>query len=144
MGLSPEENNKIAVRFFDEAWNNGNFAVLDELTSSDTLDHSTLHGQTEKGTDSFRQIITMFRSGFPDIHLTIEDEIYTGDRVVHRWTLRGTHTAPFMGIPPTNTKVEFTGTTIVRMEDGKLAERWSNVDMMRLLQQLGVVPPPPA
>ena len=44
----------------------------------------------------------------------------------------------------TNTKVEFSGTTIVRMEDGKLAERWSNVDMMRLLQQLGVVPPPPA
>jgi len=144
MGLSPEENNTIAVRFFEEAWNNGNFAVLDELTTPDTLDHSTLHGQTEKGTESFRQIISMFRTGFADIHLTIEDEIYTGDRAGHRWTLRGTQTAPFMGIPPTNTKVEFSGTTIVRMEDGKLAERWSNVDMMRLLQQLGVVPPPPA
>ena len=47
MGLSPEENNTIAVRFFEEAWNNGNFAVLDELTTPDTLDHSTLHGQTE-------------------------------------------------------------------------------------------------
>jgi len=144
MGLSPGENNKIAVHFFEEAWNKGNFAVLDELTSPDTVDYSTLHGQPERGTDSFRQIISMFRTGFPDIHLTIDDEIYTGDKVVHRWTLQGTHTAPFMGIPPTNTKVEFSGTTIVRMEDGKLAERWSNVDMMRLLQQLGVVPPPPA
>ncbi len=141
--MTPEENNAIAIRFFESAWNDGNFAVLDELVTDGTLDHSTLHGETEQGTESFRQIISMFREGFPDIHLTIDDEIYTGDKVVHRWTLNGTHTGQFMGIPPTGRTVSFTGTTIVRMEDGKLAERWSNVDMMRLMQQLGVVPPPP-
>jgi steroid delta-isomerase-like uncharacterized protein len=141
--LSPEENNTIAKRFFQEAWNHGNFAVLEELTTPETVDHSTLHGHPEKGTESFRKIISMFRAGFPDLHLTINDEIYSGDKVVHRWTLKGTHAQEFMGIPATGKSVEFTGMTIVRMKDGKLAERWSNIDMMRLLQELGAVPAPP-
>lgn len=141
--MTPEENNAIAERFFDSAWNRGDFAVLDELLSPDTVDYSTLHGQPEHGAESFKQIITMFRSAFPDIHLTIEDEIYAGNKVAHRWVLRGTHQAPFMGIPATEKKVAFTGTTIVHMDNGKIAARWSNVDMMTLMQQLGVVPPPP-
>jgi steroid delta-isomerase-like uncharacterized protein len=141
--MTPEENNATARRFFDSAWNRGDFSVLDELLTPDSMDYSTLHGQPEKGAESFRQIISMFRSGFPDIHLTIDDEIYTRDKVVHRWTLRGTHKAPFMGVPATGKKVEFTGTTIVQMKDGKIAARWSNLDMLRLLQQLGIVPPPP-
>ena len=141
--MTPEENNATAVRFFDSAWNRGDFSVLDELLTRDSMDYSTLHGQPEQGAASFRQIISMFRAGFPDIHLTIDDEIYTRDKVVHRWTLRGTHTAPFMGVPATGKKVEFTGTTIVQMKDGKIAARWSNLDMLRLLQQLGIVPPSP-
>src|ERR1019366_736693 len=141
--MTPEENNATAVRFFDSAWNRGDFSVLDELLTRDSMDYSTLHGQPEQGAASFRQIISMFRAGFPDIHLTIDDEIYTRDKVVHRWTLRGTHKAPFMGVPATGKKVEFTGTTIVQMKDGKIAARWSNLDMLRLLQQLGIVPPPP-
>jgi steroid delta-isomerase-like uncharacterized protein len=104
------------------------------------MDYSTLHGQPERGTESFKQIITMFRSAFPDIQLTIDDEIYCGDKVVHRWTLRGTHQAPLMGIPSTGKQVAFTGTTIVQMQDGKIAGRWSNLDMLGLLQQLGAVP----
>jgi steroid delta-isomerase-like uncharacterized protein len=141
--MTPEENNAIARRFFESAWNRGELSVVDELVTPDTVDYSTLHGQPETGTESFKQIITMFRSAFPDIQLTIDDEIYTGDKVVHRWTLRGTHQAPFMGVPPTGKQVAFTGTTIVQMRDGKIAARWSNVDMLSLLQQLGVVPPPP-
>jgi steroid delta-isomerase-like uncharacterized protein len=140
--MTPEENNTVAVRFFDSAWNRGDLAVVDELVTPDSTDYSTLHGQPEHGTESFKQIITMFRAAFPDIHLTIDDEIYTGDKVVHRWTLRGTHQAPFMGAPATGKKVAFTGTTIVQMEGGKIAARWSNLDMLGLLQQLGLAPTP--
>jgi len=141
--MTPEENNATAVRFFDCAWNRGDFSVLDELLTSDSMDYSTLHGQPEQGSDSFRQIISSFRTAFPDIHLTIDDEIFTADKVVHRWTLTGTHTGPFMGgLPPTGKKVEFTGTTIVQMKDGRIAARWSNLDMLRLLQQLGIAPVP--
>ena len=142
--MTPDQNNTIAKRFFESAWNDGNLAVLDELVTPDTVDHSTLHGQPERGTESFKQIITMFRAGMPNIHLTIDDEIYTGDKVVHRWTLRGAHTGTLLGVPATGKDVAFTGTTIVRMDGGKIAERWANLDVLGLLQQIGAAPPPPA
>lgn len=141
---TPVENNQIAMRFFDSAWNQG--TLLDELIDPDALDHSTVGGQkkVDRGSESFRQIVGMFRAAMPDIKLTVEDEIYTDDKVVHRWVLNGTDTGGVMGMPPTGKKLSFSGTTIVRMQDGKIAERWANVDELGLLQQLGVVPPPPA
>jgi predicted ester cyclase len=86
----------------------------------------------------------MFRHAMPDIHLTLLDQIFTADKVVHRWSLTGTDTGGVMGMPPSGKSLKFTGTTTVRMNDeGKIAERWANVDELGLLQQLGVVPPPP-
>jgi predicted ester cyclase len=62
---------------------------------------------------------------------------------VHRWTLVGTDTGGLMGMPPSGKTLTFTGTSIVRMEDGLIVERWANVDELGVLQQLGVVPMPP-
>jgi steroid delta-isomerase-like uncharacterized protein len=145
MSFTPEANNAIAEKFFNSVWNKGDFSVLETLISQDAIDHSTVGGKpkTEKGSASFRAIVSMFRHAMPDIKLTIDDEVFTGDRVVHRWTLSGTDTGGTMGMPPTGKKVAFTGTTIVRMSEGKIIERWANVDELGLLQQLGVVPPPP-
>ena len=142
MSYSPEANNAIAEKFFNAVWNRGDFSVLDTLISPDAIDHSTVGGKpkTEKGSASFQAIVSMFRSGMPDIRLTIDDEIYTGDRVVHRWTLVGTDTGGMMGMPPSGKQLTFTGTTIVRMQDGMIVERWANVDELGLLQQLGMVP----
>ena len=146
MSYSPEANNAIAEKFFNAVWNRGDFSVLDTLISPEAIDHSTVGGKpkTEKGSASFQAIVSMFRSGMPDIRLTIDDEIYTGDRVVHRWTLVGTDTGGMMGMPPSGKQLTFTGTTIVRMQDGMIVERWANVDELGLLQQLGMAPPPPA
>ena len=142
MSYSPEANNAIAEKFFNAVWNRGDFSVLDTLISPEAIDHSTVGGKpkTEKGSASFQAIVSMFRSGMPDIRLTIDDEIYTGDRVVHRWTLVGTDTGGMMGMPPSGKQLTFTGTTIVRMQDGMIVERWANVDELGLLQQLGMVP----
>ncbi len=144
MEYTPEQNNQIAEKFFNSVWNKGDFSVLDTLIAPDAEDHSTVGGKpkTEKGSASFRAIVTMFRSAMPDIHLNIDDEVYAGDKVVHRWTLNGTDTGGVMGMPPSGKKLTFTGTTIVRMRDGKIVERWANVDELGLLQQLGVVPMP--
>jgi len=143
MALTPEENNAICIEFFDTAWNTG--VVREDLLSSDAVDHSLVGGKTktEPGSGSFKQIIGMFRHAMPDIHLTIQDQIFAGDKVVHRWSLTGTDTGGVMGMPPSGKTLTFTGTTIARMQDGKIAERWANVDELGLLQQLGVVPPPP-
>jgi steroid delta-isomerase-like uncharacterized protein len=142
MANTPAENNRLAHIFFSSAWNTGEFH--EELISPDAIDYSTVGGKEGgRGPESFRQVVNMFRSGMPDIHLNIEDEIYAGDKVVHRWKMTGTDTEGLMGMPPSGKHLTFTGMTIVRMEDGKIVERWTNVDELGILQQLGVVPPPP-
>jgi len=82
----------------------------------------------------------MYRTAFPDVHFTIEDQIAEGDRVVTRWTARGTHQGPLVGIPPTSKQVTMSGIAIYRLVDGKIVEQWGVNDMLGLLQQLGVVP----
>jgi steroid delta-isomerase-like uncharacterized protein len=140
--MTAEENNRLAHRFFEDAWNRGVFH--EELIAPNAVDHSTVGGaeKTEPGAGSFRQIVGMFRQAMPDIKLDIRDEIYMDDRVVHRWSLSGTDTGGVMGMPPSSKKLSFTGITIVRMRDGKIVERWANLDELGLLQQLGVVPMP--
>jgi predicted ester cyclase len=138
-------NKAAATKLFTSAWNNGDFAILDEMIPMTALDHSTIPGKSpEKGPASFKSIIGMFRAAIPDIKLTIDDELAEGDKVAHRWTLSGTHSGtPLFGVPAKGEKLTFSGTTIVRLENGKVAERWSNVDEMALARQLGLVPPPP-
>ena len=142
--MTAEENNALAIKFFDAVWNKGDFSVLDTLIAPDADDHSTVGGKpkTEKGSASFRAIVSMFRNAMPDIHLSIDDEVCAGDKVVHRWTLTGTDTGGVMGMPPSHKQLTFTGITTVRMRDGKIVERWAHVDELGLLQQLGVAPPP--
>jgi steroid delta-isomerase-like uncharacterized protein len=139
-----EANNEIATRFFTEAWNNGNFAVVDELIPEDALDYSMIPGKpADKGPASFKGIIGMFRASMPDIKLTILDDFGSGDKICHRWVLTGNHTGePLMGVPASGKEISFSGTTIVRVEDGKIMERWSNVDIFGVAVQLGLVPPP--
>jgi predicted ester cyclase len=83
-----------------------------------------------------------FRAAFPDLQLTIHHEIAEDDLVVHHWTMTGAHDGEFQGIRPTGKALTRTGITIVRVEDGKIVERWANVDVLGILAQLGVVPPP--
>ena len=119
--------------------------MLDTLIAPDATDHSTVGGKPkmEKGSASFRAIVSMFRSAMPDIKLSIDDEVYAGDKVAHRWHLDGTDTGGMMGMPPSGKKLHFSGITTVLMREGKIVERWANVDELGLLQQLGIAPPPP-
>jgi steroid delta-isomerase-like uncharacterized protein len=143
MNLTPKQNNDVCLEFFEAAWNEGQ--IREDLLAADALDHSQVGGKqkTEPGAGSFKHIVNMFRSAMPDVKLSLEDQIYVDDKVVHRWRLNGTDTGGVMGMPPSQKPLTVTGTTVVRMQDGKIAERWANVDELGLLQQLGVVPPPP-
>lgn len=84
----------------------------------------------------------MVRSAFPDLAVTTEDLIAEDDRVLTRYTLEGTHEGEFMGIEPTGAEVEVEGMSIGRIEDGKVVEGWTNMDVLGMLVQLGVVEPP--
>ena len=81
-----------------------------------------------------------YRTAFPDAQYTIEDQIAEGDTVMTRWSGRGTHQGPLMGIPPTGKQSTVTGMSIGRSEGGKIVEVWTEFDLLGVLQQLGVIP----
>ena len=81
-------------------------------------------------------------AAFPDIQTTIEDLIAEGDKVVKRYTIRGTHRGEFQGIPPTGKEVAFSSIEIDRMVDGKVSEHWFEMDLLGLMGQLGAIPDP--
>ena len=81
----------------------------------------------------------MLSAAFPDGHRTIDDVMAAGDKVALRWTWSGTHQGLFMGLLPTGKQVSATGTTVYRLEEGKIVESWTAANMVGMLQQLGVI-----
>jgi predicted ester cyclase len=120
-------NKRLAVRYMDEVFNQRKFDVLDEIFAPSIVGR-------------IRQMNVGFLSAFPDWITRIDDLFAEGDRIVNRWSGQGTHTAPLMGIPPTGRHVTLEGITIFRVENGKVAEEWSQADQLGLMRQLGVVP----
>ncbi len=94
------------------------------------------------GLDGTKQALTMWRAAFPDLTVTAEEMIAEGDKVAVRTVVRGTNSGEFMGMPATGKQVTMTGIEILRIADGKVVERWGELDMMGMMQQLGVIPPP--
>ena len=135
------EENKVLNRRIFEAIGNKNLDALDELIAADTVDH-VLPPELPPGLDGQKAFIGMFISAFPDIKMTVEDEIAEGDKVVTRWTAAGTHTGELMGIPATGKQVTMKGVDINRFSGGKNVEHWGQLDQMGLMQQLGVIPTP--
>ena len=96
------------------------------------------HGPTGEftGRDAIKDLWATFLTGFPDMHSTIDRLVAEGDRVVMRWTIRGTHTGEFNGIPPTGKSVTVPILEELRIADGALAEAWDSFDQLGLLQQI--------
>lgn len=135
-----EQNKKIARRMFEEGEGQGNLGVVDELIASDFINHTPfgeMHGQ-----EPARQFILMLRQGFPDLEVTIEDQVAEGDRVATRWTARGTHQGEFQGVPPTGNPMEISGIAMARIANGKVIEQWATPDLLTMMQQIGAVPTP--
>ena len=136
-----DQNKGLARRAFEEVWNQGKLTVLDELAASNaTYNDPNVPGGKFTGPEGIKQFVQIYRTAFPDVHITINDQIADGDKVVTRWTATGTHKGHLMGIAPTNKHATVTGVDIARFHDGKVVEAWASYDMYGLLQQLGVVP----
>ncbi len=133
--MSLEENKAIVLRFVDEVQCRHNLAALDELVSADFVDHS---GPSDlRGPEGSRQFFTMMFAAFPDMHVTVRQQIAEGDKVLTHKTFHGTHRGPFMGIPATRKEVSFDIMDILTVTGGKIIEHWSVSDMLGMLQQLG-------
>ena len=134
---------KILIRRFgEEIWNKGNLTAADEFLAPDVVGHfSHLASPTNRA--GFTAFVIQVRQAFPDLAFTLDDLIAEQDKVVARWTVRGTHEGLLLGIPPTGKPVAISATVIYRITGGKIAEIWGNVDLLGLVQQIGVVSPPP-
>ena len=82
----------------------------------------------------------MYGVAFPDIQMTVEEQVAEGDRVVTRWSAQGTHEGELMGVPASGKQVTVSGITIARLADGKIQEEWSNWDGLGLMEQIGAMP----
>ena len=138
--MSTENNKALIRRVNEEAINQGNLALLDELVGSDYVEHDPNYPQPVRGAEGLKQYFQTFRSAFPDLHFTIEDIIGEGDTVAVRQTGRGTHQGELFGIPPTGKQLTVTAMHFHRFVNGKVVESWVNSDSMGMLQQLGVIP----
>jgi steroid delta-isomerase-like uncharacterized protein len=138
--MTIEQNKAIVRRVFDEIVNKGNLDVADELLADDYMNHD--FPAPTPGPAGFKMVTTMFRSAFPDIVVTLEDEFAEGDKVVTRGVFEGTHTGDFMDIPATGRQVTIKYLDIWRLENGKAKENWVQMDLLGLMQQLGVIPAP--
>jgi steroid delta-isomerase-like uncharacterized protein len=134
-----DEDHRLAVeRFITEAVNAGNIHILHELIAPDHVSH--LPTGDHYGPEGVRIDIAGFRAAFPDLTLTIHDLFDASDTVVYRFTARGTHQGPFLGVPATGKRVRVDGIGIDRFRDGKMVERWVQYDSVGLLQQIGAFP----
>jgi steroid delta-isomerase-like uncharacterized protein len=140
--MSTEQNKALFRRFVDELLNHGNMSLADELLAPDFVEHEELPPGIPQNREGVKHLTTMLRSAFPDFKATIHDIIAEDDKVVVRMTWTGTQKGEFMGIPPTGKSVSFEVLDIVRIAGGKLVEHWGQMDNMRLMQQLGVIPVP--
>jgi steroid delta-isomerase-like uncharacterized protein len=132
--MSMEHNKAIVVRFYEEAVNAKNMDAVDELVQPDVPALKEWHLE-----NTVKQQLRMFHGAFPDAHVTIEELIAEGDKVVARFTMQGTHQGDWFGIPPTGRAVKIRGIEIFCIANGKITEHWDVVDSLGLAQQLGIV-----
>lgn len=140
------QNKALVRRGVEEVWNGQNFDAAYDIVASDFVVHASRPGNETYGAEGAKQFYVALHQAFPDVEFKIEDHVAEGDRVVTRWSARGTHKGEFQGIPPTGTQVSLHGIDIDRIVNGKIVECWMNFDELGLLQQLGVIeaPEPPA
>jgi len=129
---------KAVVRTYFDAVNAGDEAALDAVVAEDYLQHAP--GATP-GRATIKRHLALYRAGFPDLRVGIEDILAEGDRVVARTMTEGTHTGPFLGHPPTRRRFRADGLDIFRLRDGKLVEHWAVFDTLGMLIQLGLYRP---
>jgi steroid delta-isomerase-like uncharacterized protein len=140
--MTPLSNSQILHRFTSEFINTGSPAVAAELIAPQAEFHAP--GMPPlRGPDGYLVLVGMLRAGFPDVQWTLEDVVSEGDKVAARYTMRGTHTGAFMGVPATGKAFSVTSMGIYRIANGQIVEEHGLPDMMGIMMQIGAIPPPP-
>ena len=139
------EANKATVRrLIEEVQNGHDLARMDAFFTPNFINHleaadlSSELTSVERAKIAFRELF----AAFPDLHVTIHEQVAEGDKVVTHKLFRGTHHGPFMGVAPTGRQIAFAVIDILRLDTGKVVEHWAIQDRLALMQQLGLLPAP--
>jgi predicted ester cyclase len=135
--MTPDESKALVRRFYEEI-DKGNIDAMDQFVAEDYVDHNPAPFVAATGLEGLKQSFRIFEKATPGYHI-IEDQIAEGDKVVTRLTSIGKHEGDLPGAPRTGNDMKMTSITIHRIANGKLAEKWSEKDMIALLTQLGVI-----
>jgi steroid delta-isomerase-like uncharacterized protein len=124
-------------RVWVEGLNRGDVSAADAAFAPDCVVHITGVAEPLQGVGPWKELISGLLRAFPDLHLTIEDQLVQGDRVAFRWRATGTHTGPLGPAPATGKPIRLDGLIVDRVADGRVQERWEQWDQSLMLQQLG-------
>jgi len=140
--MAAEENKAIVQLFYElveEVFRTGDVDALDEVLAPEFVYHQL---GAPPDLESYKRFFAMFRLACPDMSQTVQDMIVEGDKVVDRLRWQATHQGPFMGIPPSGNPLTVTEIHINRIAGGRIVERWTEVDRLSLMQQLGAISVP--
>ena len=136
--MAARDTKALIRRVYEEGVTKGNLAVFDETFAVDYVDH-LFRPELPSGRESLKVFVGTFRTGFPDVQITVEDVIAEDDKAASRITIRGTHTGEFQGLSPTGKQVTLEALDHWRFSGGKVVEHWGGPNQFSLLHQLGVV-----
>lgn len=143
MSTAQATTNKAAFRRFHDAVNSGDAELIakaiDEVVEPDVLIRTPLPVQAT-GAQALKEVFARLHRAFPDLHVTVEDVVAEGDKVVSRNSVTGTHQGDYMGLPATGRPVAYNEIFIFRFVDGRIAETWGVVDVLAQMKQLGMLP----
>jgi steroid delta-isomerase-like uncharacterized protein len=131
-------NTQVARSVFEDLYGKGRLDLIDQIFDSGYRGHETLLGEFDR--NQLKRNVQMYRTGFPDLSVNINEALEAGDKVLVRWTCRGTHRGAFMGQSPTGKPATADGISVITLRNGKIVEDWTQWDALGLLQQLGIAP----
>ena len=140
--MSQQENLLLCLNFAQKMINERDLPSAPRFIAADSVHHELgdVPPEYQGGPRAMAQFLNLYLRAFPDLRLTFEDALADRDRVATRWRLEGTQTGPLMGIAPSGRRVSIEGIRIDRIENGKIAESWMQMDTMGLLEQIGALP----
>jgi predicted ester cyclase len=136
--MSNAENKRLVRRYLEEIVNTGNVDRLAEFISPDYRERGDKTGQSS-GLEGAKRHVLGVRQTYPDLHVTVDQQIAEGEWVVTRITARGTHSGAWLGIAPTGKKVEITGVNIDRVVDGRIVEHGGAANLLEPLLAIGAI-----
>ena len=138
--MGAAENERLVRDMFERAINKRDMSVLDEFIAPKYVNYDM--PTPEPGPAGMRAVMGQFFTAFPDMHIVLEQTVGNGDLVCTRGYFEGTNDGDFIGVPATGKKVNVKYMDMWRIADGQAVENWVRIDMLGLMQQLGVVPGP--